>query len=53
MVDVKRAMKLAIKVAVKSKGVLKISAGNFGGNLGKYKIYLNDLYNDIVRKIDV
>ncbi len=52
LVDVKRAMRLAIKVAVKSKGVLKISAGNFGGNLGKYKIHLNDLYNDIVRKID-
>jgi formylmethanofuran--tetrahydromethanopterin N-formyltransferase len=49
MNDVKHAMKIAIREAVKVKGVIKISAGNFGGTLGKYKIELNDLYNDIVR----
>jgi formylmethanofuran:tetrahydromethanopterin formyltransferase len=25
------------------KGVVKISAGNFGGKLGKHRIYLRDL----------
>jgi len=49
MNDVRHAMKIAIKEAVKVKGVLKISAGNFGGTLGKHKIELNDLYNEIVR----
>ena len=49
MNDVKHAMKIAMREAVKVKGVLKISAGNFGGKLGKYKIELNELYNDIVR----
>ncbi|HDY74822.1 MAG TPA: formylmethanofuran--tetrahydromethanopterin N-formyltransferase [Euryarchaeota archaeon] len=40
---VKKAMKSSISVASKEKGVILISAGNFGGKLGKYKIYLRDL----------
>ncbi|NHJ49319.1 MAG: formylmethanofuran--tetrahydromethanopterin N-formyltransferase [Asgard group archaeon] len=50
MEDVRRAMKIAMIEASKVKGVLKISAGNFGGNLGKYKIKLSDLYNEIIEK---
>jgi formylmethanofuran--tetrahydromethanopterin N-formyltransferase len=41
---VKKAMKVGIEAAVKVPGVLKISAGNFGGNLGAYKINLHDLF---------
>src|SRR5664280_567425 len=35
---VKAAMKAGIEAAVKIAGVIQISAGNFGGNLGKYQI---------------
>lgn len=41
---IKEAMKVGIEAAVKVPGVLKISAGNFGGNLGAYKINLHDLF---------
>lgn len=41
---VKAAMKAGIEAAVKVPGVIKISAGNFGGNLGAYKINLHDLF---------
>ena len=41
---VKEAMKVGIEAAVKVPGVLKISAGNFGGNLGAYKFNLHDLF---------
>ena len=37
-------MKAAIEAACTIEGVLKISAGNFGGNLGAYKIGLQDLF---------
>jgi len=50
MQDVKVAMKTAIIVASKVKGVLKITAGNFGGNLGKHKIHLKELYEEIIQK---
>ncbi len=43
LVAVKDAMRLAIEAAAESEGVLKISAGNYGGNLGKYKIYLREV----------
>jgi len=39
---VKNAMKVAIKSVIPINGVKKISAGNYGGKLGKYKIYLKD-----------
>jgi len=45
--DVKRAMRIAMVTASKCKGVLKISAGNFGGTLGKHKIQLRELYNQL------
>jgi len=41
---VKQAMKTGIEAARSEKGVVKISAGNYGGRLGKYKIYLKELF---------
>ncbi len=41
---VKRAMKAGIKAALKVQGVVKISAGNYGGKLGDYKIHLRELF---------
>jgi len=40
---VKRAMADGIKAAVKVPGVLKISAGNYGGKLGPYRAYLKEI----------
>jgi len=40
---VKEAMKAAIENATDIEGILKISSGNYGGKLGKHKIYLRDL----------
>ncbi|MEM1563659.1 MAG: formylmethanofuran--tetrahydromethanopterin N-formyltransferase [Candidatus Bathyarchaeia archaeon] len=41
---VKKAMKAGIVAALTVKGVVKISAGNYGGKLGEYKIYLRELF---------
>ncbi|RUM34348.1 MAG: formylmethanofuran--tetrahydromethanopterin formyltransferase [Archaeoglobus sp.] len=41
--SVERAIYVCMKVASKVDGVVKFSAGNFGGKLGKYRIYLNDV----------
>jgi formylmethanofuran--tetrahydromethanopterin N-formyltransferase len=41
---VKEAMKAAIYSVKDVEGVVKISAGNYGGKLGKYKIYLRDIF---------
>ena len=40
---VEKAMYVCMKVASRVDGVVKISAGNYGGKLGKHKIYLKDL----------
>jgi len=40
---VAEATKAAILEVCKHKGVIKISAGNFGGALGKFKIHLHEL----------
>jgi formylmethanofuran--tetrahydromethanopterin N-formyltransferase len=40
---VRQAMKASIEAVRDVKGVIKISAGNYGGKLGRYKIYLNEL----------
>jgi len=40
---VKKAMKAAIHAARNVDGVVKISAGNYGGKLGKHRIYLREL----------
>lgn len=41
---VKAAMKAGIVAACSVDGVLEIDAGNFGGNLGAYKIQLQELF---------
>jgi len=40
---VKEAMRAGIKAAVEVPGVVKITAGNFGGKLGKYQLRLKDV----------
>jgi formylmethanofuran--tetrahydromethanopterin N-formyltransferase len=40
-----RALKAAIEKATKVEGVLKITATNYGGSLGKGRIFLRDLFN--------
>ena len=42
--SVRAAMKAGIEAACNVPGVLEIDAGNFGGNLGAYKINLQDLF---------
>jgi len=40
---VKEAMKAGIHAVRGMRGIVKISAGNYGGKLGKHKIYLREL----------
>jgi len=40
---VKKAMKAAVSAVRNMNGVVKISAGNYGGKLGKHRIYLREL----------
>jgi len=40
---VKKAMAEGIKAAVKVPGIVKISAGNFGGKLGPFRAYLKEV----------
>ena len=42
--DVKKAMRIGIERATEVSGVLKITAANYGGTLGKGKIFLHDLF---------
>jgi len=41
---VKEAMKAGIRAVLNVDGVVKISAGNYGGKLGEYRIYLRELF---------
>ena len=41
---VKKAMKAGIETASQVDDVVRISAGNYGGRLGKYKIHLQELF---------
>jgi len=43
MEAVKKAMAEGIKTAVTVPGVVKISAGNFGGKLGPHKVFLREI----------
>lgn len=43
--DVQKAMKTAIDSATQVPGVLRITATNYGGTLGKGKIFLHSLFN--------
>ena len=40
----KKAMKAGIKAVMDVDGVVKVSAGNYGGQLGDHKIYLSELF---------
>jgi formylmethanofuran--tetrahydromethanopterin N-formyltransferase len=44
MQAVKKAMKAGIEAALTVDDVVKISAGNYDGKLGEYKIYLRELF---------
>ncbi|MGC9345756.1 MAG: formylmethanofuran--tetrahydromethanopterin N-formyltransferase [Candidatus Bathyarchaeales archaeon] len=44
MQAVKEAMKAGIEAALNIDGVVRISAGNYGGKLGDYNIYLRELF---------
>lgn len=37
-------MKVGIEVMLENENVLGISAGNYGGKLGDYKIHLKELF---------
>jgi formylmethanofuran--tetrahydromethanopterin N-formyltransferase len=37
-------MKVGIEATSQVEGVTRVSAGNYGGKLGKYKIYLRELF---------
>jgi formylmethanofuran--tetrahydromethanopterin N-formyltransferase len=41
---VKQATKVGIEAVTSVDGVVKVSAGNYGGKLGKYKIFLLELF---------
>jgi formylmethanofuran--tetrahydromethanopterin N-formyltransferase len=41
---VKEAMKAGIESASEVEGVVRISAGNYGGKLGEFKIHLRELF---------
>ena len=41
---IRKAMKAGIQSASKFEGVIRISAGNYGGKLGKHRIYLRELF---------
>jgi len=41
---VKEATKTGIQAVVEVDGVVKVSAGNYGGKLGDYKIFLRELF---------
>ncbi|ADC64828.1 Formylmethanofuran--tetrahydromethanopterin N-formyltransferase [Ferroglobus placidus DSM 10642] len=43
---VKKAMYVCLEVASKVDGVVKLSAGNYGGKLGQHKIYLKDIIEE-------
>jgi formylmethanofuran--tetrahydromethanopterin N-formyltransferase len=42
---VKKAMSYGVKAAANVSGVVKISAGNYGGRLGPYRAYLKEVFN--------
>ena len=45
MAAIKEAMKAGIEAASKIDGVVRVSAGNYGGKLGEFKIYLRELFS--------
>jgi formylmethanofuran--tetrahydromethanopterin N-formyltransferase len=45
MESVKEAMKTGVQAVLNIDGVVRISAGNYGGKLGEYKIHLRELFS--------
>jgi formylmethanofuran--tetrahydromethanopterin N-formyltransferase len=45
MEAVKEAMKAGIGAVLKVDGVVRVSAGNYGGKLGEFKIHLRELFS--------
>ncbi len=45
MASVKKAMKSGIGAVLNVDGVVRVSAGNYGGKLGEFKIYLRELFS--------
>jgi formylmethanofuran--tetrahydromethanopterin N-formyltransferase len=43
---VKKATRAGILAAIKIPGVVRITSGNYGGKLGKFKIYLSELFKN-------
>ncbi len=41
---VKEAMKAGIEALLNVEGVVRVSAGNYGGKLGEFKIHLRELF---------
>ena len=41
---VKQAMKVGIQAVLNVDGVMRVSAGNYGGKLGEFKIHLRELF---------
>jgi formylmethanofuran--tetrahydromethanopterin N-formyltransferase len=41
---VKQAVKAGIEAVLNVEGVVRVSAGNYGGKLGEYKISLKELF---------
>jgi formylmethanofuran--tetrahydromethanopterin N-formyltransferase len=44
MEAVKQAMKAGIEATLKINGVVRVSAGNYGGKLGEFRIHLRELF---------
>ncbi len=45
--NLREAMKKGIMAGIDVKGLIRISAGNYGGKLGNYRIYLKKIINDL------
>jgi formylmethanofuran--tetrahydromethanopterin N-formyltransferase len=44
MEAVKKAVKVGIEAVLNVDGVVRVSAGNYGGKLGEFKINLRELF---------
>ncbi|CEG13553.1 hypothetical protein MSIBF_A4160001 [groundwater metagenome] len=42
--SMKKAMKYGIEAACTTEGITRITAGNYGGKLGKFNIHLHELF---------
>ena len=45
---IKKATKVGIEAVLNIEGVVRISAGNYGGKLGQYKIPFKEIFNDAI-----